>query len=119
MLRVEATWSSALVLTVGAAAVGTGCGGAHSRYLSYMDRGTQYFAQGNLDKPGSGLRNALQILPKSPEALYLSGQIAERRGNFRSAVGLYQGALDAAPDNLPACASLARMYVMGGVPERA
>jgi tetratricopeptide (TPR) repeat protein len=83
-----------------------------------MERGNQYLAQGNLDKASVEFRNALQIMPRSPDALYLNGQLAERRGNFRAAVGLYQAALDAAPDNVSACASLARVLVMGGAPDR-
>lgn len=96
-----------------------GCGGAQSRYTSHMERGRQYLAQGNLKKASIEFRNALQIRPKEPDALYLSGQVAERSGNYRGAVGLYQAAIDTQPDQVQARASLGGIYVVGGQPDRA
>jgi tetratricopeptide (TPR) repeat protein len=84
-----------------------------------MERGKQFLAQGNLDKAGVEFRNALQIKPKAPEALYFGGQVAERRGDMRSAIGLYQATLDAQPDQIQARANLGSIYVIGGVPDRA
>ena len=112
-----------LVLTIAALAACTvaGCGGAQSRYLSHLERGKHYLAQGTLDKAGIEFRNALQIQPKSPDALYLSGQVAERRGDLRAAVSLYQGAIDAKPgqDQIDAAAALGRLFAIGGAPDRA
>jgi tetratricopeptide (TPR) repeat protein len=84
-----------------------------------MDRGKQYLAQGNFDKASVEFRNALQIKPKAPEALFLSAQAAERRGDLRAAVSLYQAAVDAQPDQTRALASLGSIYAVGGFPDRA
>ncbi len=95
------------------------CGGAQSRYASHMRRGNQYLTQGNLDRARVEFRNALQIEPKSADALYFNGQVMERLGNVRGAFGLYQAAIEAQPDLVPAISSLASIYVVGGVPDKA
>ena len=97
----------------------SGCGGAHSRYQSYMERGRHYLAAGNLDKASVEFRNALQIEPRSDEALYLNGRVAERRGNIREAVEYYQSAVDVNPSDSRARADLAKAFVLGGVTARA
>ncbi|MGH8210545.1 MAG: tetratricopeptide repeat protein [Steroidobacteraceae bacterium] len=84
-----------------------------------MTRGKQYLAQGNLDKANVEFRNALQIEPTAPDAMYLSGQVAERRGDIREAVGFYQGVVDTQPDQTQARASLGGIYVVRGRPDRA
>ncbi|GAC1456658.1 MAG: PEP-CTERM system TPR-repeat protein PrsT [Steroidobacteraceae bacterium] len=96
-----------------------GCGGAKSRYASHMQRGEQYLAAGVLDKAGVEFRNALQIEPRDARARYLSGRVAEKRGNIREALGSYQGALDVDPDYAAAQAALGRVLVFGGAAERA
>jgi tetratricopeptide (TPR) repeat protein len=96
-----------------------GCGSSQARYQSHMDRGQQYLASGNLEKADVEFRNALQIEPKNAAALYLDGRVAELRGNARYAVGLYQAALDIKPDHQLARASLAKLLVFGGAPQRA
>jgi tetratricopeptide (TPR) repeat protein len=97
----------------------TSCGGANGRYTAHLERGQKYLLQGNLDKAGIEFRNALQIRPKSAEALYLSGKLAEQRGNFRAAFGFYQAAFEETPDHVQARTSLARLYVLTGSPEKA
>ena len=96
-----------------------GCGGSHSRYQAYIERGRQYLAAGNLDKASVEFRNALQIEPRSDEVLYLNGRVAERRGNAREAVEYYQSALDANPKDAAARAGLAKVFVLGGAAKRA
>lgn len=96
----------------------TGCGGAESRYAAHLERGKSYLLQQNLDKAGVELRSALQIRPKGAEALYLSGEVAEERGNMRAAIGLYQAAVDASPGHAQARAGLARLYVLAGAPKK-
>ena len=108
-----------VVLAAIVAGVLTGCGGAHARFVSHLHRGQEYFASGNLDKAGVEFRNAAQIEPKNPEALYYSGRLAERRGNIAEAVGLYLGAIDSSPDFQPARASLGKLFVFGGAAQRA
>jgi tetratricopeptide (TPR) repeat protein len=101
------------------AVVLTGCGGAQARYASHLERGKQYLAAGNLDKAGVEFRNAMQIQPKDPDALFLNGRVAELRGDIRLAAGLYQAAIDARPEYEQARARLGKLYVFGGAPQRA
>ena len=96
-----------------------GCGGSHSRYQSYIERGRQYLVAGNLDKASVEFRNALQIEPRSDEALYLNGRVAERRGNVREAVDYYQSAVDVDPNDARARAGLAKVFVLAGATQRA
>jgi tetratricopeptide (TPR) repeat protein len=101
------------------ALVTSGCGGARARYASHFARGQQYLQQGNLEKAGIEFRNALQIQPKDPDALYFAGQVAEQRRDPREAVGLFQAAIDIRPDFPEARAHLGRMLVFGGASKRA
>lgn len=103
----------ALVLAV------AGCNGSHSRFESYMARGRQYLAAGNLDKASVEFRNALQIEPRNGDAYYLNGRVAERRGNIREAVDFYQAAVDVRPTDDRARASLAKVFVLGGATQQA
>lgn len=96
-----------------------GCGGAQSRFASHMQRGQDYFSQGNFAKAGIEFRNALLISPKNPQALVMAGRSAEGLGRVRDALGLYQAAIDASPDNTDARARMGRVMVFGGAPERA
>jgi tetratricopeptide (TPR) repeat protein len=107
------------ILAVLMAVVVSGCGGAHSRYMSHLERGKQYLAQENLDKAGIEFRNALQIEPKNADALYFNGRVAELRRNVREAVGLYQAAIDSRPDFELARASLGKVLVLVGATQRA
>ncbi len=95
------------------------CGNSHSRFESYMTRGKEYLAAGNLDKANVEFRNALQIEPRSDDAFYFTGRVAERRGNLREALDLYQGALDIQPADVRARASLAKVFVLAGATQRA
>ena len=107
------------ILAVLVAIVVSGCGGAHSRYTSHLERGKQYLAQENLDKAGVEFRNALQIEPKDADALYFNGRVADLRRNVREAVGLYQAAIDSRPDFESARASLGKLLVLVGATKRA
>ena len=94
------------------------CGSGQARYSSHLERGKQFLAQGNLDKASVEFRNAAQIQPKGPDALYYNGRVAELRGDYRAAMGLYQGAIDANPELIAARAGLGKLYVFGGAPDR-
>ncbi|MDB6102081.1 MAG: hypothetical protein JWO52_2080 [Gammaproteobacteria bacterium] len=107
------------ILAVLVAILVSGCGGAHSRYTSHLERGKQYLAQENLDKAGVEFRNALQIEPKDPDALYFNGRVAELRRNMQEAAGLYQAAIDSRPDFELARASLGKLLVLVGATQRA
>src|SRR5882724_12449826 len=95
------------------------CGGGHARFISHLHRGQEYLSSGNLDKASVEFRNAAQIEPKNAEALYYNGRVAERRANYREAVGLYLGALEARPDFDPARAAAGKLFVFSGAVQRA
>lgn len=118
-LRLSAVAPVALVLALVLSLALAGCGSSHSRFESHMARGRQYLAADNLEKASIEFRNALQIEPKSMAALYLNGTVAERRGDFNEAAESYQAAVDAQPDDTRVRASLAKLFVLGGVPQRA
>ena len=95
------------------------CGGAKYRYQNHLAHGKAFLTTGQLDKAGVEFRNALQIQPKSAEALYCQGQVEERRGNGRQAAGFYQAAVEADGSYVPARAALGKMFVFGGAAARA
>ena len=95
------------------------CGGAKSRYLEHMQRGEQYLSQGNLDKASVEFRNALQIEPRDARACYENGQVQERRGDVRQALGSYLAAIELNPDYTPARAAAGRVWIFGGMAARA
>jgi predicted Zn-dependent protease len=84
-----------------------------------MKRGEQYLQDGQLEKAELEFRNVLQIAPGDITARVMIGHVAERQGSYREAFGDYRGAVDLAPDNPVARASLARLYVFADEPESA
>jgi len=96
-----------------------GCGGAAVRFASHLQRGEAFLASGNLDKAGVEFRNAAQIQPKNPRALYFNGRVAEARSNIREAYGYYQAAIDADPAYDAARAAAGRMLIFAGGAKRA
>src|ERR1700683_4275119 len=94
-----------------------GC--AKERFADHIARGERYLAAGELGKANVEFRNALQIQPKDPKALYLDGYVCEQRGEVREAVALYQAALEVAPDDVRARARLARLLVLAGAAQQA
>jgi tetratricopeptide (TPR) repeat protein len=96
-----------------------GCGGAQSRLANHMERGQQYFSQGDFAKASIEFRNAMQIAPKDPTALVMAGRTAEKLGRPRDAVGLYQTVVDTKPDNVEAREYLGRLMALHGQPDRA
>jgi tetratricopeptide (TPR) repeat protein len=101
------------------AGVLAGCGGAHARFTSHLQRGQEFLAAGNLDKAGVEFRNAAQIEPKNSVALYFNGRVAEAHSNIREAFGLYLAAIDANPAYDSARAGAGKMAVFGGAAKRA
>src|SRR5262245_11529513 len=95
------------------------CGGAEGRKLRYVEKGEQYFAERNYEKARIEFRNALQIEPDDANVRYQVGRVAEKLNNPRDAVGYYQAAIDVDPNLMPARASLARLYLLGGLPDKA
>jgi tetratricopeptide (TPR) repeat protein len=112
--RIQGVVAAALALTVL-----SGCGGSQVRFESHFERGRQYLQQGKLDKADIEFRNALQIKPKNADALYYGGRVSEQKGNVRGAAGFYQAAVDARSDFSAARARLGRLYIFGGLPQKA
>jgi tetratricopeptide (TPR) repeat protein len=96
-----------------------GCGGAATRFASHLQRGEAFLASGNLDKAGVEFRNAAQIQPRNPRALYFNGRVAEARSNIREAYGYYQAAVDADASYDAARAAAGKMLIFAGGAKRA
>jgi len=110
---------STCILVVAMTGALSGCGGARARFTSHLQRGQQFLAAGNLDKAGVEFKNASQIEPKNPQALYFNGRVAEARGIVRDAYGFYQAAVEADSGHDLARAGAAKMLVFAGAAKRA
>lgn len=95
------------------------CGSAQSRKARYIQHGQEYYNAHNYDKARVEFRNAAQIDPKDAQVRYLLGQVAEKMGDVREALGQYQSAVNQDGKFAPARAALARLYVYGGLPDKA
>jgi tetratricopeptide (TPR) repeat protein len=102
-----------------ATAVLSACGSAESRKARYVQHGKDYLAASNYDKARVEFRNAAQIDPNDADVRYLLGQVAERENDIRDAVGQYRAAISQNPKHLPARAALGRLFLFGGVPDKA
>lgn len=96
-----------------------GCGGAEERRVGHMERGQEYFSAGNYEKARVEFRNALQIAPDDASARFMNARVAEKLNNITEAARLYQSAIDANADHIEARAALGRLFVFGGLPDRA
>jgi len=97
----------------------TACGGAQSRFAGYMKRGEGYFDHSDYPRAMVEFRNAMQIKPKDAAAHLMAARTAEKLGRVREALGLYQAAVDSAPQNIEARQGLARLLISAGGPELA
>lgn len=109
----------AAVILLSTALLSVACGGAEDRLARYQERGDSYFAEGNFDKARVEFSNVLQIDPKNAQARFMSGQIAERQGNPRDAVGQYQAAIEVDANHAASRAALGRLFLFGGLSDRA
>src|SRR5688500_359320 len=76
------------------------CGGADARRESHMSRGEKYAAADNWEKAQVEFRNALQIAPNDVQARLANARAAEKLGNVRGAVSLYQSVIDIDAENV-------------------
>ncbi|MEJ0099905.1 MAG: tetratricopeptide repeat protein [Pseudomonadota bacterium] len=95
------------------------CSGTAGRKAHYLERGQSYLADGKYDKARVEFSNALQIDPNDAKARYFAGQVAEKLGKPRDAVGNYQAAIEADPNLIAARAALGRIFLLGGLPDKA
>src|SRR5262245_6113502 len=114
----KATLNS-ILLAVALSVSLSGCGGAAARKARYLEKGESYLAEGNLEKASVEFRNALQIEPNDAQARFQVGHVAERLGNPRDAVGSYLAAIEIDPKHAASRAALGRLYLFGGLPDRA
>src|SRR5262245_13847987 len=89
------------------------CGGKEERAQSHLEKGRNLFAEAEYDKAAVEIRNVLQIDPRSADAYYLSARIWESKNEFQKAFGNYAKAVELAPGNLEAKASMGRYYLFG------
>jgi tetratricopeptide (TPR) repeat protein len=111
-------WAKALPALI-AFVVLTACNATDARRAEHMAKAREFFAAENYEKARIEIQNVLQIAPNDAEARYMAGRVAEKLGNLREAATAYQGAIDADPNHTAAVASLGRMYVFAGAPEKA
>src|SRR3984957_1004008 len=95
------------------------CGSAESRKAGYIERGQKYYVSGNYDKARLEFRNAAQIDPKDADVHFMLGQVAEKTADVRAAIGQYQTALNVNPQHIGARVALGRLYLLGGLPDKA
>jgi tetratricopeptide (TPR) repeat protein len=110
--------AAVIVLTLGVVLLG-GCTGAEARRQSYIERGQEYFAKGDYSRATVEFRNAMQVMPKDPQARILAGEAVERMGRYREAAGLFQSVIESNPENVRARVDLGQMYCFGHVPLQA
>jgi len=116
MSRVRA--AAVAILILGAMLL-AGCSGANARRESYIKRGQEYFAQGDYARAGIEFRNAMQVMPKDPQARVLEGETMQKLGRFRDAAGLYQSVIESSPGDIQAHVDLGQLLAFGGAPQRA
>jgi tetratricopeptide (TPR) repeat protein len=92
---------------------------AEQRKERYLQRGLEHMQAQRYEKAGVEFRNAAQIDPQDAQARFLVGQVAERQGKARDAAGHYLATLDIDGAHPGAGAAMARMYALGGIPEKA
>lgn len=95
------------------------CSGPEERLARYVERGDEFFSERNYDKARVEFSNALQIDPQNAEVRYMLGQISERQNAPLDAVGHYQAAIDADTGHTGARAALGRLFLIGGLVDRA
>jgi tetratricopeptide (TPR) repeat protein len=95
------------------------CGSSKQREAWHLERGQRFLAANNVEKARIEFRVALQLDPTDARARYENGVVNERLENFTEAAGLYQAAIEADPDLVPARVALARLNLLAGAAQQA
>lgn len=95
------------------------CGSAQSRMAGYVREGQKLYAAGNYEKARLEYRNVIQIDPRNTDAHLMLARIAEKTSDARAALAQYQAVLAIDAANIPARAALGRLYLLGGLPDKA
>ncbi len=95
-----------------AATLIVGCGGKEERKAAYMERGKIYFEENNIDKAKVEFKNVLQIDPKTAEAHYYIGRLAEQEQEWAKAFGSYNKAVELDPAFSEARVKLGQFYLL-------
>lgn len=97
----------------------TACGGAEARRDRYLQKAQTLADNQEWEKAKLELRNALQIDPTDNRARVLLGQVSEKLAEPRAAAQMYQSVLESDKNNTAARAGLAKLYALGGLPDKA
>lgn len=95
------------------------CGWTGARKMQHFERGKQYFAVENYEKAELEFRNALQIDQGFYAAQLELGRTEEKLGKPGVALRRYLSVMEADKGNLGARLLAGRLYVLGGVPQKA
>lgn len=95
------------------------CVGPEAQRAEHLAAGWKFIAASNFDKARVEFANALKIEAKDPEARFGAGRAAEGLQDYRVALGHYQAAVDANPQEVKARIALARLLFFGGAIDEA
>ena len=118
MTRIALNRTVAVIVAGSLAVVLTACGGPQARKAKHLEKGRAYMAAGNYEKARVEFQNALQISPVDADVRFENGVVDENLGKQREAGQFFQGTLDIDPDHVGARAKLARLYLVGGAPDK-
>lgn len=90
-----------------------------ARMQSYYEKGMAFLAEEAFDKANIEFRNALQIKKNMTPAVYGMAQVAEKKGDLRSAYQHYLTVAEQDNKHVMARVKLANIYLSAGQPEKA
>jgi len=103
-------WKKSLSILVMALLV-TACG-AHEQAAKYLEKGKEFYQEGNYDKARIELKNTLQIDPKSIEGHYYLGLTYEQQQNLQKAFSHFLAVLELDPKSVPGRLKVAKYYLL-------
>lgn len=106
--------NSIKILCVGVVLTLVACGGADSRKEKYLNSGNEHYQNDDCKKAKLEYKNALQVDPKTPEALIGLSRCAIESKEWKNAYGLLINALDIDPNAVDAKNDLAKIYLITG-----